>query len=140
MFTIPNQSAMVQDLTEHGASVLRYKGSNGRLRVSARHLDETLSTDEVPAHTFDRVEKLAPGEIVEFEIDLLPIGLVFYPGEQLRFVISSRNALGTHMPAIRDYVPDNTRTARHSHGRRPSVVSSASDQTGPLITGTLPGG
>jgi uncharacterized protein len=107
-FTIPNQSAMVQDLTERGASVLRYKGSNGRLRVSARHLDKALSTDSVPEHSFDRVEKLAPGEVVDIEIDLLPIGLVFYPGQQLRFVISAHNALGAHMPAIRDCIPENS--------------------------------
>ena len=34
-FTAPNQSAMVHDLTDHGATILRYKGSDGRLRVSA---------------------------------------------------------------------------------------------------------
>nr|WP_255455073.1 CocE/NonD family hydrolase C-terminal non-catalytic domain-containing protein [Cryobacterium adonitolivorans] len=56
----------------------------------------------MPAHTFDQVEKLAPGEIVEIEIDLLPVGLVFRPGEQLRFVVSSRNVLGTMMPGIRE--------------------------------------
>jgi uncharacterized protein len=107
-FTIPNQSAMVQDVTERGASVLRYKGSDGRLRVSARHLDKALSTDSVPAHSFDRVEKLQPGEIVDIEIDLAPIGLVFYPGQQLRFVISAHNTLGAHMPATRDYIPQNS--------------------------------
>jgi predicted acyl esterase len=47
-FTIPNHGAQVQDLTERGASVLRYRGSNGRRRVSARHLDDALSTDAVP--------------------------------------------------------------------------------------------
>ncbi|MEO7938492.1 MAG: CocE/NonD family hydrolase C-terminal non-catalytic domain-containing protein, partial [Burkholderiaceae bacterium] len=103
-FTVPNQSARAHDLTDHGATILRYKGSDGRLRVSARHLDEKLATDEVPAHSFDRVEKLAPGQIVDIEIDLLPTGLVFYPGEQLRFVISSRNLLGTLMPGIEEYV------------------------------------
>ncbi len=107
-FTVPNQGALMQDLTERGASVLRYKGSNGRLRVSARHLDETLSTDAVPAHSFDRVEKLQPGEIAAIEIDLFPIGLVFYPGEQLRLVISARNALGPIMPAVREYTPRNS--------------------------------
>ncbi len=106
-FTVPNQSAMAHDLTDHGATILRYKGSDGRLRVSARHLDETLSTDDVPAHSFDRVEKLSVGEIVDIEIDLFPIGLAFHPGEQLRFVISSRNLLGTLMPAIREYVGAN---------------------------------
>lgn len=107
-FTVPNQSAMAHDLTDHGATILRYKGSDGRLRVSARHLEETLATDDVPAHSFDRVEKLTPGQIVEIEIDLMPMGIVFYPGEQLRFVISSRNLLGTLMPAIAEYVGANS--------------------------------
>ena len=106
-FTVPNQSAMAHDLTDHGATILRYKGSDGRLRVSARHLDETLATDDLPAHTFDRVEKLAPEEVVEIEIDLFPIGLAFHAGEQLRFIISSANLLGTLMPGIREYVGAN---------------------------------
>lgn len=107
-FTTPNQGAMVQDLTERGASILRYKGSDGRLRVSMRHLDQTLSTDDVPAHSFDRIEKLSPGDIVAIDIDLLPIGLTFHPGEQLRFVISSRNSLGGMMPRLVEYTPANS--------------------------------
>lgn len=59
-FTVPNQSAMALDLTDHGATILKYKGSDGRLRASARQLDADLSTDDVPAHAFDRVEKLSP--------------------------------------------------------------------------------
>ncbi|MGV8860272.1 MAG: CocE/NonD family hydrolase [Pseudomonas sp.] len=107
-FTTPNHSAMIHDLTDHGATILRYKGSDGRLRVSARHLDKTLSSEDVPAHSFDRVEKLAPGEIVDVEIDLLPLGIKFYPGEQLRFVISSRNLMGTMMPGIAEYTGANS--------------------------------
>ncbi|MFD4831355.1 CocE/NonD family hydrolase [Streptomyces uncialis] len=107
-FTVPNQGARIQDVTERGASILRYKGADGRLRVSMRHLDGTLSTDDVPAHSFDRIEKLTPGEIVDVEIDLLPIGLAFHPGEQLRLVISGRSILGTMMPGIREYTPANT--------------------------------
>ena len=109
-FTIPNQSAMVHDLTERGASVLRYKGSDGRLRVSARHLDKALSTDSVPVHSFDRVEKLQPGEIADIEIDLAPVGLAFHAGEQLRFAVSAQNLLGAHMPGTRDYIPRNSGT------------------------------
>jgi uncharacterized protein len=122
-FTVPNQSAVNHDVTDHGASILRYKGSDGRLRVSARHLDSTLSTDDVPAHSFDRIEKLSPGEIVDIEIDLLPIGLAFYPGEQLRFVISGRNILGTLMPAIREYAGANSgQHVVHTGGRHPSYL------------------
>ncbi|EJM15524.1 putative hydrolase, CocE/NonD family [Pseudomonas sp. GM21] len=107
-FTAANQSARVHDLTDHGATVLRYKGSDGRLRVSTRHLDDSLTTDDVPAHSFDRVEKLAPGEVVNIEIDLLPIGMAFHPGEQLRFIISSRNLSGTLMPGIAEYFGANS--------------------------------
>jgi hypothetical protein len=107
-FNVPNQGALAQDITERGASILRYKGSDGRLRASMRHLGETVSTDMVPAHTFDRVEKLSPGEVVALDIDLLPVGLAFQPGEQLRFVISGRSLLGTMMPGIREYVPANS--------------------------------
>lgn len=122
-FTVPNQSAMAHDLTDHGATILRYKGSDGRLRVSARHLDDTLSTDDVPAHTFDRVQKLAAGEVVDIEIDLFPVGLRFHAGEQLRFVISSRNLLGTLMPAIREYVGANQgRHIVHTGGERASYL------------------
>jgi uncharacterized protein len=122
-FTVPNQSARIHDVTDHGASILRYKGSDGRLRVSARHLDEALSTDDVPAHSFDRVEKLTPGEVAEIDIDLLPIGLNFHAGEQLRFVVSSRNLLGTLMPAIREYVGANTgRHVIHTGGERASYL------------------
>lgn len=109
-FTVPNHNARIHDVTDRGATILRYKGSDGRLRVSMRHLDEALSTDEVPARTFDRVEKLKPGEVVDVEIDLLPLGLSFHAGEALRFVISSRNLLGTMMPGIREYVGDNAGT------------------------------
>jgi predicted acyl esterase len=122
-FTVPNQSAMAHDLTDHGATILRYKGSDGRLRVSARHLDEALSTDDVPAHSFDRVQKLSAGEIVAIDIDLFPMGLSFHPGEQLRFIISSRNLLGTLMPGINEYVGANSGThVIHTGGEHASYL------------------
>lgn len=122
-FTVPNRGAMIHDLTERGASILRYKGSSGRLRVSMRRLDETLSTDDVPVHSFDRVEKLTPGAVVEVEIDLLPVGLVFHPGEQLRLVISAQNLFGPWMPALREYVPQNSgRHIIHTGGTRRSYL------------------
>lgn len=121
--TVPNHNARIHDLTDHGSTVLRYKGSDGRLRVSMRHLDEALSTPDVPVHSFDRVEKLSAGDIVEVEIDLLPIGLAFHPGEQLRFVISARNLLGTMMPGIAEYVGANSgQHVIHTGGRYASYL------------------
>jgi hypothetical protein len=122
-FTVPNQGARIRDVTERGASILRYKGSDGRLRVSMRHLDEKLSTEAIPAHSFDRVEELSPGEVVDVEIDLLPVGLTFYPGEQLRLVISGRSLLGTMMPGNREYTPANKgQHIVHTGGERASYL------------------
>ncbi|MFI9548018.1 CocE/NonD family hydrolase C-terminal non-catalytic domain-containing protein [Streptomyces sp. NPDC052016] len=122
-FTVPNQGALIQDVTERGASILRYKRSDGRLHISMRHLDEKLSTEAIPAHSFDRVEKLSPGEVVDAEIDLLPVGLTFYPGEQLRLVISGRSLLGTTMPGNREHTPANKgQHIVHTGGERASYL------------------
>ena len=122
-FTVPNQGALLQDLSERGASILRYKGSDGRLRVSLRSLDETLTTEDIPVHSFDRIEKLSPGEIVEIVVELLPIGLVLHPGEQLRLVISGRSLLGPMMPGIREYAPANAgQHVIHTGGQHPSYL------------------
>ena len=122
-FTVPNQGAMVHDVTEYGASILRYRGSDGRLRASLRHLDQDLSTNDVPAHTFDRTEKLAEGQVVDVQIDLLPIGLVLDAGEQLRFIVSGRSLLGTMMPGIAEYTSPHRGThIVHTGGERASYL------------------
>lgn len=110
-FNIPNQGPQMDALTRHGAAILKYKGSNGRLRASMRHLDEAESTDEIPAHSFAQPEKLAPGEVVCLDIDLFPIGLALHPGEQLRLILSGQHLLGGVMPGT-DNLP-NANTGRH---------------------------
>ncbi|WP_197687504.1 CocE/NonD family hydrolase [Mycobacterium sp. MS1601] len=107
-FTVPNRGARVHDVTERGGSILRYKGSDGRLRVSMRHLDPDSTTEDIPVHTFDRTENLTPGEIAEIELELAPIGLHFLAGEQLRLIVSSRNLFGPWMPGTPEYIANNT--------------------------------
>ena len=123
VFTVPNHNARLHDVTERGASILRYKGSAGRLRVSMRHVDEALSTDEIPAHSFDRVEKLVPGEIAQIDVELSPVGLAFRPGQQLRLIVSADNLFGPMMPGNREYVPQNTgRHVIHTGGSHASYL------------------
>ncbi len=110
-FNIPNHGPVMQQLTRQGAAILKYKGSNGRLRVSMRHLDENSSTDTIPVHTFDRVEKLKPGEVACVDIDMFPIGLGLKPGDQLRLVVSGYHLLGGVMPGV-DNVPSENQ-GRH---------------------------
>ena len=64
----------------------RHPGSWGKLRVSARHLDEKLSNEWQPVHTHDRVEKLKKGEIVPVEI--WPISRFWHKGQKLRIEIA----------------------------------------------------
>src|SRR6201999_3880138 len=66
---------------------------------------------------------LTPGAVVEVEIDLLPVGLVFRPGEQLRLVISAQNLFGQWMPALREYTPKNKgRHVVHTGGNHASYL------------------
>ena len=109
-FNVPNHGPIMQGLTQRGAAILKYKGSNGRLRVSMRHLDEVSSTDTIPVHSFDRVEKLAPGEIACVDVDLFPIGLALAAGEQLRLVLTGHHIFGGVMPGADNVASDN-------HGR-----------------------
>ena len=122
-FIVPNQGAMMHDFTDNGGTVMRYKGPDGRLKVSLRKLDEQQSTDILPVQSFDTVEKLTAGEIVPVEISLLPIGMVFYPGEQLRLVISSKNEVGSIVPWSTAYQSENQgEHIIHSGGKYPSYL------------------
>lgn len=121
--TIPNNGPQMQGITRDGASILCYKGSNGRLRASMRHIDQSKSTDDLPFHSFDRVQKLAPGEIVALDFELFPVGLLLYPDERLRLSIGGWNTLGGAMPGTRNLVPDNKgRHVVHTGGAHASVL------------------
>ena len=122
-FNVPSQGPQIQAVTANGASILRYKGSNGRLRVSLRRLDEARSTDEVPVHSFDRAEKLSPGEVVRVEIDMVPVGLRLDAGEALRLVVSGVHPWGGAMPGMANVTPDNAgRHVIHTGGDRVSYL------------------
>ena len=46
-----------------------------------RHLDEEKLTDEIPYHSFNRVEKLNTGEVVPVEIEMYSVVVVLHAGE-----------------------------------------------------------
>ena len=102
-FTIPSTSPTPHDMLENYGGVAKYSGAYGRLRVSRRHLDEKQSTDIIPVLSFDREEKLKKSEIVEIEVPLAPTGMTLYPGETLRFMVSSKNITGNVHPGVPAY-------------------------------------
>lgn len=61
--------------------------TNGWLRVSHRALDPVRSRPFQPVLKHDKVELVAPGQIVPVDIELLPSSTSFGAGESLRLII-----------------------------------------------------
>ena len=68
----------------------RHPGAWGKLRVSLRHTDEKLSKEYKPFYTYDREEKLAPGEVVPVDIEIWPYSRFWHKGQKLRIQVAGR--------------------------------------------------
>ncbi len=73
--------------------------AKGWLRVSHRALDPALSQPLRPYQRHDRLEKLAPGEIVPVEIEILPSSTIFEAGSRLELTVQGKDA--AKYPAFR---------------------------------------
>jgi predicted acyl esterase len=67
-----------------------HPGSWGRGRVSRRELDEKLSTKYQPVMAHRREKKLGEGEIVPFDLEIVPICRFWHKGQKLRLQIAGR--------------------------------------------------
>jgi len=67
--------------------------AKGWLRVSQRELDPERSTPLQPWHTHRREQKLAPGDVVPVEIEILPSSTLFEAGSTLRLVVQGRELI-----------------------------------------------
>jgi predicted acyl esterase len=74
-----------------GAPVL---GAKGQLRASHRALDES-SVVGAPVQRHDVHQPLAPGDIVELNVPVWPMGMVWHAGEQLELVVTTRDLFPT---------------------------------------------
>jgi len=68
-------------------------GSQGRLRVSMRALDDKLSTPFLPVQSFREPDPVPAGKVVSIDVALLPESVQFHAGEQLRLIISGQEPL-----------------------------------------------
>ncbi len=89
--------------------------THGWLRVSHRVLDQERSLDWLPVHAHTRAEPVAPGELVNLSIPLLPQATRLQAGDELVLELRStwlfpRNPVSGQMPAR--YVPDSAGTTR----------------------------
>jgi predicted acyl esterase len=73
--------------------------AKGWLRASHRELNQSRSTPLRPWHSHTRIQKLAPGEVVPLEIEILPSATFFEAGSTLRLTIQGRDA--ARYPAFR---------------------------------------
>jgi uncharacterized protein len=62
--------------------------SRGWLRASRRAEDKALSTEMRPFHSHDHADEVAPGEVYELRVPLVPMSFVVRPGERLRLELS----------------------------------------------------
>lgn len=88
-----------------------FSGAKGMQRASMRHVDESRSGPAEPFHTFDRIEKLAPGEIVPVDIQIWPLGMIWRAGEQINLVIGGQKLSGVEFPGLPG--PDTINRGRH---------------------------
>jgi predicted acyl esterase len=88
------------------------QATHGWQRVSHRELDEHRSTPQQPVHLHQREQRLAPGEIVEVEIELWPSSTLYRAGESLRILVKGTD--------IQSYPPD-TFVAGHASDRNKGV-------------------
>ncbi len=72
--------------------------ASGVLRVSQRRLDPERSTASEPLTLNLDEERLAPGEIVQVDLDLWPMGMVYHAGETLQLVIGEAGGFPGGMP------------------------------------------
>jgi len=86
---LPPDVKTVKDVKN--VSPCKYLGPTGMLRASHREFDPEKSTEYWPFHTHRRAEMVKPGDVVELNIGIWPMGVVFEKGEGLRVVVSGRD-------------------------------------------------
>lgn len=67
-----------------------HPGAWGKLRASRRHLDPERTTEVWPYHTFDRTEKLEPGQVVPVDIDIWPTSWIWHAGQKIQVQVAGR--------------------------------------------------
>lgn len=92
----------VEKLSKDGKQLLGFGGTppvaTGYLRASLRKTDTTRSTEAEPYYPFNTVEKLTPGEIIEMDIEIWPMGLIFEKGEILQLTVGPYRASDATIP------------------------------------------
>ena len=79
--------------------------SKGWLKASHREKDVARSTPMRPFYTHTHPQPLTPGEVYEFDIEVLPIAYVFHKGHRLRLELVNGDFTGDRRRVLAPYHP-----------------------------------
>jgi predicted acyl esterase len=95
----------------------------GWLRLSRRELDAGRSTEFQPVLTNASERKVAPGERVEAQIEILPSGTRFAAGDVLRVRVKGRDIYSYPKPQLYMRHEDTVNAGRHVIHTGPDALS-----------------
>ena len=95
----------------------KYLGPTGVLRASHRELDVEESTEYWPIHPHLRTDYVEPGNVVEMNIGIWPMGVVYEKGEGLRLQISGKTMVlpEWNVPGVKHQEPVFNRGKHNVH-------------------------
>ena len=99
--------------------------SKGWLKASHREKDEQRSTPTRPFYTHTNPQPLMPGEIYQFDIEVLPISYVFKQGHRIRLELANGDSPATDGVFSHPYHPTPDGHRHHPPRRRARVVPDA---------------
>ena len=98
--------------------------SKGWLKASHREKDATRSKPERPFYTHTNPQPLTPGEVYEFDIEVLPVSYMFKKGHRLRLELANSDSPATDGVFSHPYHPTQmgTDTIHHDAGHASCVL------------------
>ena len=111
--------------------------SKGWLKASHREKDLQRSTDMRPFYTHANPQPLTPGEIYQFDIEVLPVSYVFKKGHRIRLEIVNGDS-ADHRRRVQPSLSSDPDGHRHHPPRRRACVVHRAAGDRKLIASTAP--
>ncbi|KAI4592940.1 hypothetical protein KJ359_010192 [Pestalotiopsis sp. 9143b] len=106
-YPVPVPAEQVDD-----TNVAKFIGCDGMLRASHR-VSRISGPDAYPVYKHDKVEKIAPGTVVELNIQFWPIGMVFDKGEGIVLRIAGHELRLPELKLLERTKPMDTNVGKH---------------------------
>ncbi|MBV6659719.1 CocE/NonD family hydrolase [Pseudomonas yamanorum] len=133
--TVPGEARQgIEQLIKAGKTpaLLAFSGPQGRLRVSHRELDVTLSSHLEPVHSHLREQLLKPGDVVQVEIGIWPVAMKLHPGETLCVAVAGRPFDTFALPGMPSTQGTKTRNKGHH------LIHTGGDRASHLVLPLMP--